>query len=284
MSIKAGEAHLAWKGNVWEGGLAGLYYVQNRWYDPASRGFISGDPIGLAGGINTYAYAGNDPINGWDPNGLRPQLSCNTVMTKKAGYVDMGYGPVLTSPAEFTVICEIWDDGTADSGPFVPSYPSGTPLFHGGTGATRPDEHTVWHSQLTPCQNAISSTVVSVALEATFVRLGIGLWEGAKTLRALPALADAVATDLANAGTTTGEGQLADYLSLQKSATTYAKAVGQTAASAVVVGNDARDVADPATQAQDKAAAIVGNLSPYPFVGSGVKLGYAIDVCGGWIK
>jgi len=29
--------------------------------------FLSEDPIGLAGGINSYVYAGNDPVNGWDP-------------------------------------------------------------------------------------------------------------------------------------------------------------------------------------------------------------------------
>jgi RHS repeat-associated protein len=36
---------------------AGLYYVRNRWYDPEVGRFISEDPIGLAGGINVYAYA-----------------------------------------------------------------------------------------------------------------------------------------------------------------------------------------------------------------------------------
>jgi RHS repeat-associated protein len=50
----------------------GLYYVRARWYDPTLARFVSEDPIGLAGGMNTYAYAGNDPINGRDPSGLDP--------------------------------------------------------------------------------------------------------------------------------------------------------------------------------------------------------------------
>jgi RHS repeat-associated protein len=51
---------------------SGLYYVRNRWYDPLMGRFISEDPIGLAGGLNTYAYANNDPINMRDPSGLNP--------------------------------------------------------------------------------------------------------------------------------------------------------------------------------------------------------------------
>lgn len=53
----------------------GLHYVRARWYDSSLGRFISEDPIGLAGGMNTYAYAGNDPINMRDPSGLRPELS-----------------------------------------------------------------------------------------------------------------------------------------------------------------------------------------------------------------
>lgn len=48
----------------------GLYYVRARWYDAATARFVSQDPIGLAGGMNTYAYVGNDPVNRRDPSGL----------------------------------------------------------------------------------------------------------------------------------------------------------------------------------------------------------------------
>src|SRR5437588_4758689 len=48
-----------------------LYYFRNRYYDPQLARFISEDPLGVAAGINMYQYVGNDPINGWDPTGLR---------------------------------------------------------------------------------------------------------------------------------------------------------------------------------------------------------------------
>jgi RHS repeat-associated protein len=48
----------------------GLMYYRARWYDPQLGRFISEDPIGLAGGINQFAYVGNDPQNRKDPTGL----------------------------------------------------------------------------------------------------------------------------------------------------------------------------------------------------------------------
>jgi RHS repeat-associated protein len=47
-----------------------VFYHRARWYDPAAKRFISEDPIGLDGGINLYAYVGNNPINNMDPSGL----------------------------------------------------------------------------------------------------------------------------------------------------------------------------------------------------------------------
>jgi hypothetical protein len=45
-------------------------HYRARSYDPQLGRFISEDPIGLAGGINQFAYVGNDPQNGIDPSGL----------------------------------------------------------------------------------------------------------------------------------------------------------------------------------------------------------------------
>jgi RHS repeat-associated protein len=61
---------LRWRGLMWESDSTQLYYMRGRWYDPNTGRFMSQDPIGLAGGINQYAFASSDYINGSDPSGL----------------------------------------------------------------------------------------------------------------------------------------------------------------------------------------------------------------------
>lgn len=62
----------SWHGSLIQQSVdqSGLAYRRNRYYDPASGQFTQPDPIGLAGGMNLYGYAGGDPINFSDPFGL----------------------------------------------------------------------------------------------------------------------------------------------------------------------------------------------------------------------
>jgi RHS repeat-associated protein len=45
----------------------------HREYDATLGRYIESDPIGLAGGVNTYAYVINDPINNIDASGLQAE-------------------------------------------------------------------------------------------------------------------------------------------------------------------------------------------------------------------
>ena len=60
---------LRWAGQMldWH---EGLYAMGARSYDPELGRFLSEDPLGLAAGINPYAYVGDSPVNGTDPSGL----------------------------------------------------------------------------------------------------------------------------------------------------------------------------------------------------------------------
>ena len=49
-----------------------LYYFRARWYEPETGRWLSPDPIGISGGLNLYAFCGNDPVNFVDPMGLWP--------------------------------------------------------------------------------------------------------------------------------------------------------------------------------------------------------------------
>jgi RHS repeat-associated protein len=65
---------------TWWGGLvdgmrdaSGQQYKRNRYYDPATGQFTQPDPIGIAGGLNSYGFAAGDPVSYSDPYGLCPK-------------------------------------------------------------------------------------------------------------------------------------------------------------------------------------------------------------------
>jgi len=60
---------MLYTGREWDA-AADLYHYRHRTYSPREHRFMQGDPIGLAGGWNYYAYVGGNPVNLKDPTGL----------------------------------------------------------------------------------------------------------------------------------------------------------------------------------------------------------------------
>jgi RHS repeat-associated protein len=55
---------------------SGFTYMRNRYYNPHTGAFTQSDPIGLAGGLNTYGFAAGDPVTYSDPYGLSAEDCC----------------------------------------------------------------------------------------------------------------------------------------------------------------------------------------------------------------
>jgi len=64
----------------------GLYYNRARMYSASLGRFLQTDPIGTDGGINIYAYTGDDPINAVDPMGKDCSTSNGFISCSSSNY------------------------------------------------------------------------------------------------------------------------------------------------------------------------------------------------------
>jgi RHS repeat-associated protein len=81
---------LEWHGTLLTGkrDATGTLFRRARYYDPQTGRFTQEDPIGLAGGLNLYGYAGGDPVNLSDPTGYFwvPALALGGAVVGAAAY------------------------------------------------------------------------------------------------------------------------------------------------------------------------------------------------------
>ena len=90
------------KGSYYEP-MTGLYCMRAREYDPELGRFLQADPAGDVDGLNLYAFAGNDPVQYYDPTGLFRQASAENITLGHTGPIRLTTGAQIASLAALGV-------------------------------------------------------------------------------------------------------------------------------------------------------------------------------------
>lgn len=107
---------------------SGLWYNWHRFYDSQTGRYTQSDPIGLAGGINTYTYVGGNPISRVDPSGLFTEV----FVWNSVGFRGSAFGHVSAdiNGQNFSFGPGGWDRTYPSSADYVARNRE----FRGGTG------------------------------------------------------------------------------------------------------------------------------------------------------
>lgn len=137
---------------------------------PAYRIFLSEDPIGLAGGINLYAFAAADPISGSDPSGLLQVCDSPTIVP--SGPLPPGWPRVTSyacweeSPSEAALAGMIFSEMMSAA-----SAPGYTALVAGPSGSWGPSQNAATDPgvERRACVAGIGAAVFALAQDAFVV-------------------------------------------------------------------------------------------------------------------
>jgi RHS repeat-associated protein len=100
--------NLRFPGQVYDA-VTGLHYNYFRDYDPSTGRYVESDPIGLKGGVNTYGYVLQNPVEWADATGLCV-LAGTTGVTKWTEVLGSSrWGPkTVTGIASGTMVVCLW--------------------------------------------------------------------------------------------------------------------------------------------------------------------------------
>ena len=96
----------------------GLHYNKYRHYDPSIGRYISEDPIGQSGGLNTFLYVANSPLKFVDPDGLKLKYANpytrGAVDRARAYYAENGVSDPFTALEDSDLTYTVDDNNSGD--------------------------------------------------------------------------------------------------------------------------------------------------------------------------